>query len=229
MVIRFSSVSTLTRIDCAATSDFRLSPSSGFDGRGGLAGLRQDRDAASRGKRARDRRAKLRPDAAAVPEPDRPASPRRQRAGPRTASRPAPELAGLRPVQQRPTQCRRPGGGDLRSDPSSPPSGSRSFFSSASRISLIRSMVARISVTASRGDRRAVAKLAHQRLGGMGKRVEPRQPEKAAGALDGVDETENVVRESRRCSDPARNERARRRRRRGSRWSRSGIPAANRP
>ncbi len=38
--------------------------------------------------------------------------------------------------------------------------------------------------------------LAHQRLAGMGQRFEPRQPEEAAGALDGVDQPENVVRES---------------------------------
>ena len=43
------------------------------------------------------------------------------------------------------------------------------------------------------GDRRAVAELAHQGLGGMRERLEPRQAEKAAGALDRVDETEDVV------------------------------------
>ena len=43
------------------------------------------------------------------------------------------------------------------------------------------------------GDRHAVAELAHQRFGGMRQRFEPRQPEKAAGALDGVDEAEDVV------------------------------------
>ena len=43
------------------------------------------------------------------------------------------------------------------------------------------------------GHRHAVAELAHQRLGGMRQRFQPRQAEEAAGALDGVDETENVV------------------------------------
>ena len=41
-------------------------------------------------------------------------------------------------------------------------------------------------------DRQAVAEFAHQDLGGMRERREPRQSEKAAGALDGVNETENV-------------------------------------
>ncbi len=43
------------------------------------------------------------------------------------------------------------------------------------------------------GHRHAVAKLAHQRFGGMRQRFEPRQPEEAAGPLDGVDEAEDVV------------------------------------
>ena len=43
------------------------------------------------------------------------------------------------------------------------------------------------------GRRQAVAKLAHQRLGGMRERFQPRQAEEAAGALDGVDETEDVI------------------------------------
>ena len=42
-------------------------------------------------------------------------------------------------------------------------------------------------------DGHAVAELAHQRLGRMGERLEPRQPEEAAGALDGVDEPEDVA------------------------------------
>ena len=44
-----------------------------------------------------------------------------------------------------------------------------------------------------RGHRHAVAELAHQRLAGMRQRFQPRQPEEAAGALDGVDQAENVI------------------------------------
>ena len=55
------------------------------------------------------------------------------------------------------------------------PSGSASVASSPARISLMRSMVDRISVTASAGDRHAVAEFAHQRLAGMGQRFQPRQ------------------------------------------------------
>ena len=40
--------------------------------------------------------------------------------------------------------------------------------------------------------RQAVAKLAHQRLGGMRERFQARQIEEAAGPLDGVDEAEDV-------------------------------------
>ena len=43
------------------------------------------------------------------------------------------------------------------------------------------------------GDRRAVAEIAHQRFGGMRQRFEPRQPEEAAGPLDGVNEAKDVV------------------------------------
>ena len=43
------------------------------------------------------------------------------------------------------------------------------------------------------GDRHAVAEFAHQRFGGVRQRFQPRQPEEAAGALDGVDEAENIV------------------------------------
>jgi hypothetical protein len=43
------------------------------------------------------------------------------------------------------------------------------------------------------GDRHAVAELAHQRLGGVRQRFEPRQPKKAAGSFDGVDEAEDVI------------------------------------
>ena len=43
------------------------------------------------------------------------------------------------------------------------------------------------------GRRQAVAKFAHQRLGGMRERFQPRQSEEAAGALDGVHETEDVI------------------------------------
>ena len=41
--------------------------------------------------------------------------------------------------------------------------------------------------------RHAVAELAHQRLGRMRQRLEARQAEEAAGALDGVDEPEDVA------------------------------------
>ena len=41
--------------------------------------------------------------------------------------------------------------------------------------------------------RHAVAEFAHQRLAGMGQRFQPRQPEEAAGALDGVNQPENVI------------------------------------
>jgi hypothetical protein len=40
--------------------------------------------------------------------------------------------------------------------------------------------------------RHPVAELAHQRLGGVRQRFEARQPEEPAGALDGVDEAEDV-------------------------------------
>ena len=42
-------------------------------------------------------------------------------------------------------------------------------------------------------DRHAVAEFAHQRLAGMGERFQPRQAEEAAGALDGVDQAEDVI------------------------------------
>ena len=57
----------------------------------------------------------------------------------------------------------------------------------------MRSMLARISVTASAVDRHAVTEFAHQGLGGMRQRFETRQAEKAAGALDGVNQTEDVI------------------------------------
>ena len=62
-----------------------------------------------------------------------------------------------------------------------------------SRISLMRSMVARMSVTASLRRGQAVAEFAHQRFGGMRQRFQPRQAEETAGAFDGVDETENIA------------------------------------
>ena len=42
-------------------------------------------------------------------------------------------------------------------------------------------------------DRHAVAEFAHQRLAGMGERFQPRQAQEAAGALDGVDQAEDVI------------------------------------
>ena len=55
----------------------------------------------------------------------------------------------------------------------------------------MRSMVERTSVTASVGQ--AIAELAHHALGGMGERLEPRQAEKAARSLDGMNQTKNVA------------------------------------
>ena len=43
------------------------------------------------------------------------------------------------------------------------------------------------------GDRHAVAEFAHQGFGGVRQRLQARQAEEAAGALDGVDQTENVA------------------------------------
>ena len=43
-------------------------------------------------------------------------------------------------------------------------------------------------------DRHAVAEFAHQGLAGMRQRFQPRQPQEAAGALDGVNQTENLSR-----------------------------------
>ena len=42
-------------------------------------------------------------------------------------------------------------------------------------------------------DRHAVAEFAHQGLAGMRQRFQPRQPQKAASALDGVDQTKDVI------------------------------------
>ncbi len=43
------------------------------------------------------------------------------------------------------------------------------------------------------GHRHAVAEFAHQGLAGMGQRFKPRQTQEAAGALDGVNQAENVI------------------------------------
>ena len=42
-------------------------------------------------------------------------------------------------------------------------------------------------------DRKPVAELPHHAFGGMRQRLEPRQAEKAAGSLDGVNQTKNVA------------------------------------
>ena len=42
-------------------------------------------------------------------------------------------------------------------------------------------------------DRHAVAEFAHQGLAGMRQRFQPRQSEEAAGALDGVNQAEDVI------------------------------------
>ena len=44
-----------------------------------------------------------------------------------------------------------------------------------------------------RGDRHAVAEFAHQRLGGVRQRFQPRQREKTARALDGVNQAKNIA------------------------------------
>ena len=46
-------------------------------------------------------------------------------------------------------------------------------------------------------DRHAVAEFAHQRFAGVGQRFQPRQPQEAAGALDGVDQAEDVIQDLR--------------------------------
>ena len=46
-------------------------------------------------------------------------------------------------------------------------------------------------------DRHAVAEFAHQGLAGMGQRFQPRQSQEAAGALDGVDQAEDVIQDLR--------------------------------
>ena len=43
------------------------------------------------------------------------------------------------------------------------------------------------------GDRHAVAEFAHQGLAGMGERLQTRQAEEAAGALDRVDQAKDVI------------------------------------
>ncbi len=42
-------------------------------------------------------------------------------------------------------------------------------------------------------DRHAVTEFAHQRLAGMRQRFQPRQSQKAASALDGMDEAEDII------------------------------------
>ena len=43
------------------------------------------------------------------------------------------------------------------------------------------------------GDRHAVAEPSHQRFGGVGQSLEPRQSEKSASALDGVNQAKDVA------------------------------------
>jgi len=43
------------------------------------------------------------------------------------------------------------------------------------------------------GHRHAVAEFSHQRFGGVRKRLQPRQAEEAAGPLDGMNESEDVI------------------------------------
>ncbi len=42
-------------------------------------------------------------------------------------------------------------------------------------------------------DRHSVTEFAHQGFAGMGQRFQPRQPQKAAGALDGVNQAKDVI------------------------------------
>ncbi len=80
---------------------------------------------------------------------------------------------------------------------SSVPSGSVSVASRPARISLMRSMRGQDQRHGFGLDRHAVAEFAHQRLAGMGQRFQPRQAEEAAGALDGVDQAEDVIQDLR--------------------------------
>ena len=79
------------------------------------------------------------------------------------------------------------------------------------------------------GRRHAVAKLAHQRLGGMRQRFQPRQTEEAAGALDGVHETEDVIEDLGVVRILLETHELDVHDVETSRWSRSRIPAADRP
>ena len=226
MVIRCSSVSTLTRIDwlatcrlpgrrhlgwrpiCAAAfSASCRSPSGSQPWRGRLrlaaapAARRQEPAQAlaplrararprsrSRGTRAPVRPARLRPDATDAPGSAPPACPA-STAGCRRDRRGAP----ARPMQPPCPPCR------VRPSLPAPDQILIGAFGfglgrlEPARISLMRSMVVRISDTASAGHRHAVAEFAHQRLAGMRQRFQPRQSEKAAGALDGVNQAEDVI------------------------------------
>ena len=56
----------------------------------------------------------------------------------------------------------------------------------------MRSMVERMSVTALGRNRSAVAEFRHQRFGRVRQRLQARQADETAGALDRVDDAENV-------------------------------------
>ena len=58
---------------------------------------------------------------------------------------------------------------------------------------MIRSDRAQDQRDGSAGHRHSVAEFSHQRLGGVSERFQARQSKKAAGALDGVNEPENVI------------------------------------
>ena len=228
IVIRCSSVSTLTRIDWLATLSASCTRRGDrLDGRfgggglgGGLGRLRAGfgswrRRAAARARRSGDGATGAVGGAATSIAVSRNArsssssdtSPGRNGRSSTCGTRRALRHRGLRrqpparPAQMRPAPptlssppCHAPpspASSSIRSW--SEPSGSASVASSWPRISLMRSIVVRISVTASPGHRHAVAEFAHQRLAGMRQRFQPRQPEEAAGALDGVDQAKNVI------------------------------------
>ena len=78
-------------------------------------------------------------------------------------------------------------------------------------------------------DRHAVAKFAHQAFGGVRQRLKPGQAEKAASALDGMDETKNVAEDFAVIRLLLEAHEFRVDTIETLDWSRSGTPAAGRP
>ena len=225
MVIRCSSVSTLTRIDWLAILSaswtsvvgdsgalrqalpwrlpWRLRLAASGCGRGRLArALARARARArlrsrSRGRRVRGRRARLRRDAAGVPAPGRPACPWQ-----------LPVIAGCT------------GGAATTGTGAAAGSASAWLAAFGHRMQLLDQVFVGALGLGLGGleagedfldavdggqdqrhgfglDRHAVAEFAHQRLAGMGQRFQPRQAQEAAGALDGVDQAEDVIQDLR--------------------------------